>query len=107
MTKTISLVIPTYNEEGNISKIYDAVKHIIPSPYKAEIVFVDDGSTDNTIKMIKKYARHDPRIRYIAFTRNFGQQYALKAGLDLVHGAAVITLDADLEHPPHSYSAND
>ncbi|MEI8232345.1 MAG: glycosyltransferase family 2 protein [bacterium] len=98
--KMISLIIPTFNEDGNILNVYKAIKQIVPSRYEAEIIFVDDGSTDDTIKIIKKCSINDDRIHYISFTRNFGQQYALKAGIDHAHGDAVITLDADLEHPP-------
>lgn len=98
--KIISVVIPTYNEEGNIPAIYQAIKSIIPAPYITEVIFVDDGSRDNTVAIIKKLARKDKRVHYLCFTRNFGQQYALKAGLDHAHGVAVVTLDADMEHPP-------
>ena len=98
--KTISLVIPTYNEEGNIINIYQAIRNVVPPRYITEIVFVDDGSSDQTVRNIKKLASRDIRVHYLCFTRNFGQQYALKAGLDHAHGAAVVTMDADLEHPP-------
>jgi dolichol-phosphate mannosyltransferase len=100
--KIITIVVPTYNEEGNVDLIYAAIKHIIPTEYAAEFIFVDDGSRDRTPLLIKKLAKLDKRVHYLFLTRNFGHQYALKAGLDYATGAAVITMDADLEHPASS-----
>lgn len=98
--QVISLVIPIFNEAGNLEPLYRAIKEVLPASYQGEYWFVDDGSTDNSLAIVKKLARSDKRIKYLSFTRNFGHQYALKAGLDFATGDAVITLDADLQHPP-------
>lgn len=71
-----------------------------PLPYKYIIMLVDDGSTDRSLEIISTYASEDERIKYISFSRNFGHQNALKAGLDHIDGDCVISLDADLQHPP-------
>lgn len=98
--KLISIVIPAFNEAGNIGAIFEAIKKVIPNKYGVEVIFVDDGSTDDTLSIIKKLARKNKNVYYISLSRNFGHQYALKAGLDHARGSAVITMDADLEHPP-------
>ncbi len=98
--KLISIVIPAYNESGNVEVIHEVLRNTIPSKYLFEIIFVDDGSADNTLALVKKLTKKDKAVRYISFTRNFGHQYALKAGIDHARGMATITMDADLEHPP-------
>ena len=96
----VSIVIPTFNEAGNVELIYKAVAESVPKNYLCEIIFVDDGSNDETLPTIKKLAHKHANVKYLSFTRNFGHQYALKAGIDHAGGEAVITLDSDLEHPP-------
>jgi dolichol-phosphate mannosyltransferase len=98
--KLLSIIVPCCNEAGNIRAVYKEIFAHVPRRYAYELIFVDDGSTDDTLAVIKKLARREKRVHYISFTRNFGHQYALKAGLDLAHGAAAISLDSDLEHPP-------
>ena len=98
---SISLVIPVYNEEGNISPFFQELKKWVPSQYNPEYIFVDDGSYDNTLNEIKKLSKKHESIKYLSFTRNFGHQYALKAGIDHAKGKAVISLDGDFQHPPH------
>ena len=100
MKKLISYVIPAYNEEGNVEALYRRLLSNAPHEYRAEYIFVDDGSGDNTLIKIKKIARKNPAVKYISFTRNFGHQYAIKAGLDFAKGSAVVSLDADLQNPP-------
>lgn len=101
MQKTlISIVVPVFNEEGNITPFFTELKKSIPSRYLAEYIFVDDGSTDSTLNNIKKLVSKNPEVKYLSFTRNFGHQYALKAGLDYAKGKAVISLDGDFQHPP-------
>jgi polyisoprenyl-phosphate glycosyltransferase len=95
----ISIVLPAHNEAGNISAIAAAIAQAMALQVPYEIVFVDDGSTDGTLAAIRAAAR-DPGIRYVAFTRNFGHQAALRAGLRHARGRAVIMMDADFEHPP-------
>lgn len=101
MNKTlISIVIPVYNEEGNILPFFKELKMSLPTKYQTEYIFVDDGSTDATLEKIKKLRTVEQNVKYLAFTRNFGHQYALKAGIDHASGKAVITLDGDFQHPP-------
>jgi dolichol-phosphate mannosyltransferase len=95
----ISIVLPAHNEAGNISAIAAAIARAVALAGSYEIVFVDDGSTDGTLAAIRSAAR-DPAIRYLSFTRNFGHQAALRAGLRHARGRAVIVMDADFEHPP-------
>jgi dolichol-phosphate mannosyltransferase len=98
--KTISIIIPSYNEENNINKIFNEIISIISPDYVCEIIFIDDGSTDQTLDNIKLLTKQHPNVRYISFSRNFGHQNALKAGIDHAQGECVISIDADLQHPP-------
>src|SRR5205085_10302084 len=95
----ISIVLPAHNEAGNIAPIAAAIAQAVALAGSYEIVFIDDGSTDGTLAAIRAAAR-DPAIRYLSFTRNFGHQAALRAGLRHAKGRAVIVMDADFEHPP-------
>lgn len=99
----ISFVVPAYNEKENIGFLYDKISQLMSSSlndYEWELIFVNDGSRDDTIVRIKEIAQRDERVRYLDFTRNFGQQAALTAGLDHASGDAVVTLDCDLQDPP-------
>lgn len=96
----ISIVIPAYNESGNIATIAEKIREQLLYAGRYEIIFVDDGSNDSTLAEIKAVAETSDRIKYISFSRNFGHQIALKAGLDHAEGACVISMDADLQHPP-------
>jgi dolichol-phosphate mannosyltransferase len=98
----ISIVIPTYCEEGNIVELYEQLKRQLSKSeiHSFEIIFVNDGSKDNSLEKIKELAIRDERVKYIHFSRNFGHQNALRAGLDFAKGDAVISMDADLQHPP-------
>jgi polyisoprenyl-phosphate glycosyltransferase len=101
MTKTVSIVIPVFNETGNLVLITDALQHVMKQlPYKYNIIFVNDGSSDDTLTFIKQIAANRPEVNYISFSRNFGHQNALKAGLDMSHSDAVISMDGDMQHPP-------
>jgi len=101
MKKLISVVIPAHNEEDNIVVIIDRLEKVFSNlNYDFEILLVDDGSTDQTLSIIKTMAAVKPYLFYVAFSRNFGHQPALKAGLDQSKGDCVISLDADLQHPP-------
>lgn len=97
---TVSLIVPCFNEEGNIEAIYQLIKNELNDFIDFELIFVDDGSTDNTLLKIIQLSQQDPKVRYINLSRNFGHQNALKAGLDFANGDCVISLDADLQHPP-------
>lgn len=97
----ISLVVPVYNEQENIKVLTDTLeKTLLPFAYDYEIIFIDDASTDGSLEVIRKLAGEDQRIKYVSFSRNFGQQAALTAGLDFATGDAIITMDADLQDPP-------
>jgi len=99
--KLISVIIPAYNEEGNVDKIAQYVTERLSSTgYEFELIFVDDGSTDQTLNRLQHLHKNDTRIKYLSFSRNFGHQSALKAGMDFAKGDAVISMDADLQHPP-------
>jgi glycosyltransferase involved in cell wall biosynthesis len=99
--KTIDIIIPVYNEQGNIHELAMAIHQVMRRvSYSYKILFVDDGSSDNTLDMIKALSDTNPLIKYISFSRNFGHQSALKAGLDISEADAVIFMDGDLQHPP-------
>lgn len=97
----ISFVIPSYNEEGNIFNMMNALNGVMSSsglPY--EVLFVDDGSDDKTMDEIRGALIDYPEVEYVSFTRNFGKEAAILAGLEYAKGDAVILMDADLQHPP-------
>jgi dolichol-phosphate mannosyltransferase len=99
----ISVVVPCYNEEGNLPHVYQALTKVfasLGSDYDAEFLFIDDGSEDGTAAEIEKLAEEDPRAKLISFSRNFGKEIAMTAGIRYAKGAAVVMLDADLQHPP-------
>ena len=101
MNKKISIVVPVCNEQGNIPVLVNALQEVLASvtyPYK--IIFIDDGSSDDTLAILKQRANIDSSIFYISLSRNFGHQNALKAGLDIADGDAVIMMDGDMQHPP-------
>jgi polyisoprenyl-phosphate glycosyltransferase len=98
--REISVVIPAYNEERNIAAVFEAIRMSLPGHDLCEIIFVDDGSSDATAERVRSLRTRDSSVRLIRFVRNFGQQSALLAGLEAARGAAVITLDCDLQHPP-------
>ncbi|MFM7300698.1 MAG: glycosyltransferase family 2 protein, partial [Crocinitomicaceae bacterium] len=102
MSSKLSIVIPTYNEEGNITLLYDQLKEVLNAEgiNKFELIYVNDGSSDKSLSVIKELSEQDARVKFISFSRNFGHQHALKAGLDHATGDAVISMDADLQHPP-------
>lgn len=100
--KTISILIPAYNEAEVLHPLYErltALADTTPS-YKFEFLFVNDGSRDKTLEIIKQLAKTDNRISYINLSRNFGKEIAMIAGLDNVTGDATVIIDADLQDPP-------
>lgn len=97
----VSVVIPAFNEEANLPVLAGELEKVLSAYDDYEIIFVDDGSADNTLEVIKKLRQANPKINYLSFSRNFGHQYALKAGLDHASGDCVISMDADMQHPPH------
>ena len=100
--KKITIIIPAYNEEESLPFLYERLEKLINSieNYEFEILFVNDGSKDNTLNLIKEYREKDSRISYVDFSRNFGKETAIIAGLDYAKGDAIIFMDADLQDPP-------
>jgi polyisoprenyl-phosphate glycosyltransferase len=97
----ISIVVPLYNEEKNIRLMYDRlVSSILKITSNFEIIYVNDGSKDNSFLELVKLSKEDERVKYISFSRNFGHQIAVTAGLDYSKGAAVVIIDGDLQDPP-------
>ena len=102
MVKLISIIIPAYNESANIPLIYQKIKEVflsIKDNYEYEIIFIDDGSTDDSIEVLEKIASSDNKVKYLEFSRNFGKEIATSAGIHYSKGNAAIMIDADLQHP--------
>jgi polyisoprenyl-phosphate glycosyltransferase len=97
---TISLVVPALNEAKNLPVLWERVKDALGNRPDFEIIIVDDGSTDDTMAVLRRMAADDCRVRYLSFSRNFGHQRALRAGLERACGDCIISMDADLQHPP-------
>ncbi|MEI6507113.1 MAG: glycosyltransferase family 2 protein [Bacteroidota bacterium] len=101
MTKLVSIVLPAYNESANIPVIAGRIQDVFKTlNYKYEMIFVNDGSRDNSQDVLVELHNSNPNINYIELSRNFGHQNALKAGLDMANGDCVISMDCDLQHPP-------
>ncbi|WP_170149552.1 glycosyltransferase family 2 protein [Rhodoplanes roseus] len=96
----LSVVLPAFNEARNVGPMAARLTEILAPFGRFEIVFVDDCSKDETLAELRRLAAGDPRIRYVSFTRNFGHQPALRAGLRHAAGDAVVLMDCDFEHPP-------
>lgn len=100
-TVNISVIVPVFNEEDNLPLIYNRLLALFKKMNVSyEICFVNDGSSDNSIRVIKNLVSKDPSVRYIDFSRNFGHQVAVSAGLDHVTGRSTVIIDADLQDPP-------
>ena len=102
MKKKLSIIVPCYNEEQAIPYFYDEIIKISKKMnyLTFEYIFVNDGSKDNTLEILKKYAKKDKKVRYISFSRNFGKEAAMFAGLEYSTGDFVTLMDADLQDPP-------
>jgi glycosyltransferase involved in cell wall biosynthesis len=100
--KIISIVAPIFCEEKNIFNLYERLERITGtlSNYQWEYIFVNDGSVDNSYEELKKLVQLNKKVKVLNLTRNFGKEIALSAGVEAASGCAVITLDADLQHPP-------
>ena len=97
----VSIVIPAYNEAPCLVKLHQELMDACDLlPFQFEFLIVNDGSTDETEQVLADLRRRDDRVRYLALSRNFGHQGALSAGMAFATGDAVITMDADLQHPP-------
>ena len=101
--KKISLIVPCYNEQEVIEIFHEEVKKVekeFKKEAKFEIIFVNDGSRDNTLNLMRKLAKEDKDVRYVSFSRNFGKEAAMYAGLEASTGDYVAIMDADLQDPP-------
>src|SRR3989338_9195985 len=98
----ISIVIPVYNEQENIFILYSRLKNVLNNIKKSyEIIFIDDGSTDNSFNILEKLYNRDKRIEVMKFRKNFGQTAALNVGFKNAKGNVIITMDADLQNDPN------
>ena len=102
MKKLVSLLVPCYNEEASLPKLYEEIYKLMEaeSSYDWEVLFVNDGSRDNTIGIIKELYDKDRRVAYVDLSRNFGKENAMLAGFDYVKGDCMVIMDADLQDPP-------
>ena len=105
MSDLISVIVPCYNEEVSLPFFYKEIQKVISHlqeryPVEFELLFVDDGSRDDTLSIIKSFASKDPKIKYLSFSRNFGKESAILAGLEHATGDYVALMDADLQDPP-------
>jgi glycosyltransferase involved in cell wall biosynthesis len=103
---TLSFVIPCFNEESTIIAFYNEALEVISAlsksmkDFSVELIFVDDGSKDKTLNILKNLSKKDNNVHYIAFSRNFGKEAAMLAGLQKANGQYIVTLDSDLQDPP-------
>jgi dolichol-phosphate mannosyltransferase len=104
--KSITIVFPVFNEAETLPELHRCVSEVLQSiSHTFELIFVNDGSTDSSLHVLKKLATDDPRVRVICLSRNFGHQPALMAGIDAAQGDAVILMDADLQDSPSAIAA--
>lgn len=105
-TLSISVVIPLFNEEKNFKELYQRLTNVMQSLHQRyELIFVDDGSKDSTFMQLSLTAQNDANVKYIRFSRNFGHQIAVTAGLDYASGDCTVIIDGDLQDPPELISA--
>lgn len=97
----ISIIIPVYNEEANLPELYERLSQVMTQlELEYEFIFVNDGSRDRSLLLIRGLVEKDPRVRFLSFSRNFGHQIAVSAGLDVCQGQATVIIDSDLQDPP-------
>lgn len=105
MSRLLSIIVPSFNEEETVGPFYEEVVKLDPFFTKEditiEIIYVDDGSRDRTLERIKELRKQDERIRAVSFSRNFGKEAAIYAGLEHAKGDLVVLMDVDLQDPPH------
>lgn len=104
--RKVSILIPAYNEEASLPLLYPELVKVMDDPelvkkYEWEVLFVNDGSKDGTLEILRSLRHQDSRINYVDLSRNFGKENAMLAGFDYVTGDCMIIMDADLQHPPY------
>ena len=104
--RLITVIVPCYNEEDVLPMFYEEIQKVMAQMQEEhhelefELLFIDDGSRDKTLHILREMALHDQRVRYISFSRNFGKEAGMYAGLENARGDYVVVMDADLQHPP-------
>lgn len=97
----LSIIIPVYNEEGNLPILFDRIAKVTDTlNVSFELIFINDGSTDGSLSTLMLLAENNPNVKYINFSRNFGHQIAVSAGIDHCNGNSIVIIDADLQDPP-------
>lgn len=99
-TVELSVIVPAYNEQGSLEKLYHEINAALCDKFNYEIIFVDDGSSDNTFNILNQIRKDDPKVRVIRFRKNFGQTAALAAGFEHCRGSIIVPLDADGQNDP-------
>ncbi len=100
-TNMISIIIPVYNEEENVAILYEEIFNVVSGKFKDyEIIYINDGSTDNSLAKLKELNKNDNKVKIINFRKNFGQSASISAGFELCSGDIIVTLDADLQNDP-------
>lgn len=103
MDKLLSVVVSVYNEELALREFYleaGRILNALPSPWTYELLFINDGSVDGSLKILREFAKENKRVKVVNFSRNFGHEAAMIAGIDHAQGDGIICMDADLQHPP-------
>ena len=101
--KLVTLLIPCFNEEKSLPLLWEQLKPLMDAngQYRWQVLFINDGSRDNTLSLLKELADSDSRVSYVSLSRNFGKENAMLAGFDYATGDCMVIMDADLQHPPH------
>lgn len=100
--RRIVVIVPCFNEQENLARLHDRVHAVAATlpDYRVDLLLVDDGSTDDTPRLMRELAAADPHVGYLMLSRNFGKEHAMAAGLDQTDADAVVLMDADLQDPP-------
>lgn len=101
-TPELSVIVPVFNECENLAPLLDRLVPALACVESFEILFIDDGSQDETLKTLREIGQADPRVRALSFSRNFGKEIAVAAGVDAARGRGAVIMDADLQHPPEA-----
>lgn len=101
--KKISIVVSVYNEEQSLNNFYDTTLPILQScKWDYELIFINDGSQDSSLSILKTFTKNNPKVKLVDFSRNFGHEAAMIAGIDYAKGDGIVCMDADLQHPPQA-----